>query len=115
MKIQEMKSGILHLNKKMEDERRENLFDMPRSGDWPDDRKAESPLRLVPDSELDKPIWSVISFDRRVAGALTYDLAAELMSGLDARGVNGLCIVTDQAAERIKVRRTTKSVDQVLR
>jgi hypothetical protein len=51
-------------------------------------------------SELDEPRWSVVSFDKREAGGLTYRQATELMSFLEGRRVNGLCIVTDESANR---------------
>lgn len=52
-------------------------------------------------SELDEKRWSVVSFDRREAGSLTYAQAVRSMSELDQNGVAGLCIVTDEAGERI--------------
>ncbi len=100
MKIQEMRPGVLHLNKRLEAERREDFFDIfasERATDAPVERTA--PLIL---SELDQPRWSVVSFDRREAGGLSYSQALALLSDLDDRGVAGLCIVTDDAAERLK-------------
>jgi hypothetical protein len=55
-------------------------------------------------SELDEPIWSVVSFDRCEASGLTYAAAAQKMAELDARKVSGLCVVTDEAASRISVK-----------
>ena len=94
MKIQEIKSGILHLHKKMESERRENVFEMRPTVE----ANAAPASPSTPHCELDEPRWSVISFDRREGGSLTYDQAAMLMEQLNATGVSGLCIVTDQAA-----------------
>jgi len=51
---------------------------------------------------LDEPRWSVISFDKCEAVSLTYKQAADFMSLLDARGIAGLCIVTDEAAKRLR-------------
>ena len=99
MKIQEMRSGILHLNRRMENERRDNILEMPRVSE----ALPEPILPSAPDSELEEPRWSVISFDRREAGGLTYNQAAMLLSELDAHDVAGLCIVTDDAAARIRV------------
>lgn len=51
-------------------------------------------------SEFDAPRWSVISSDERAASGLSYLQAVKLvreMSGL----ASGLCIVTDEAADRI--------------
>ena len=53
-------------------------------------------------SELDTPLWSVVSFDKCEASGLTYHAAAALMAEKEAAGVYGLCIVTDEAASRIK-------------
>lgn len=52
-------------------------------------------------SELDKPIWAVVSFERIEASGLTYKQAAEKMIGLDAKNIAGLCIVTAEAAAHI--------------
>jgi hypothetical protein len=52
-------------------------------------------------SELDLPQWSVVSFDKCEASGLTYPAASKLMSEMDAAGVYGLCIVTDEAAARV--------------
>ena len=53
-------------------------------------------------SELDKQLWSLASFDKCEASGLTYHAAATLMDEKEAAGVYGLCIVTDEAASRIK-------------
>lgn len=53
-------------------------------------------------SELDEPIWSVVSFERVEAVGLSYAQASKLMSELDGRKVPGLCIVANAAAARIK-------------
>ena len=53
-------------------------------------------------SELDLPRWSVVSFDVCEASGLTYDAAVSLLIEKEARGVYGLCIVTDEAARRVK-------------
>lgn len=53
-------------------------------------------------SELKERRWSVISFDRTEAISLSYAEAVSKMTGLEAAGVNGLCIVTDEAAARVK-------------
>jgi len=51
--------------------------------------------------ELHQPIWSVISFDRREAAGLEYSEAFRQLEELGAKGVAGLCVVTDDAAARI--------------
>jgi hypothetical protein len=98
MKIQDMRSGIVHLNKRMEREPQQNHFG--------DEHAARGVAEPEPEAgaekpcELDAPCWSVVSFDKREAGALTYRQAAELMAFLETRGRNGLCIITDDAALR---------------
>lgn len=53
-------------------------------------------------SELAAMSWSVVSFDKREAGNLTYEQAEAKIQELIAQKVSGLCIITDEAAERIK-------------
>jgi hypothetical protein len=53
-------------------------------------------------SELDSPIWSVISFERVEAAELDYASAARLLAELENKKVAGLCIVTTDTAARIK-------------
>ena len=52
-------------------------------------------------SELEMPIWSVITFDEIAASSLTYTDAAEKLEKLKAEKVSGLCIITDEAAARM--------------
>jgi hypothetical protein len=103
MKIQEMRSGIAHLNKKTEREP-QGLSEYY----WPDSAGAarglaenEPEQRTETPSDLDQAVWSVVSFDRREAGGLTYRQAAELIAFMNGRGAAaGLCIITDEAAAR---------------
>ena len=53
-------------------------------------------------SELDMPMWSVVSFDACEASGLTYHEAVKMMTDKEAAGVYGLCIVTDEAAARVR-------------
>ena len=94
MKIQDMRSGISHLNKRMDGEGRENAFGTATAAE------PEIEPRPRVSSELDEPRWSVVSFDKREAGGLTYHQAAVLMPKLEAYRINGLCIITDDAAKR---------------
>lgn len=55
-----------------------------------------------PLSELGEMQWSVVSFDKCEAGGLTYVQAEEKMAELLANNVYGLCIVTDNAAEKVR-------------
>jgi len=48
--------------------------------------------------DLQNPMWSVVSFDGRQAGGLTYRQATNLLFELDAYDISGLCIITDEAA-----------------
>ena len=53
-------------------------------------------------SELNQPRWSVVSFDACEASGLTYPAAVKVLAEKEAAGVYGLCIVTDEAAHRVK-------------
>lgn len=97
MKIQEMRSGISHFNKKPEAEARDNVFEMRPVND----ALVEAAPEPVVAHELEEPRWSVISFDQHEAGGLSYRQAAELLAELDLHGISGLCIITDEAASRI--------------
>ena len=52
-------------------------------------------------SELQEPRWSLVSFETRLAGSLTYDEAAALMREYAGKRTSGLCIITDEAAAKI--------------
>jgi hypothetical protein len=52
-------------------------------------------------SELTEPRWSVVSFETCMAKNLTYAEAEQKMKQLEEANVSGLCIVTDETAERI--------------
>ena len=56
-------------------------------------------------SELDAPVWSLITFDKCAANGLTYADAAEQLEKLKAENVSGLCIVTDEACARITAKK----------
>ena len=100
MKIQEMRPGVLQLNRRPAADKREDFFDIFSAAPSADEEvEPSAPLIL---SELDQPRWSVVSFERREASGLAYKQAAALMEDLDSRGVAGLCIVSDEAADRIK-------------
>ncbi len=53
-------------------------------------------------SELDSNRWAVISFARCEADGLTYSQAAAKMRELDELRIAGLCLVTQETAERVK-------------
>ena len=52
-------------------------------------------------SELDLPQWSLVSFDAVEGSGLNYREAVELLEEKERAGVYGLCIVTDETAERM--------------
>jgi hypothetical protein len=56
----------------------------------------------APLSELDQPIWSVVSFERVEISNITYAAAMKHLQILEQKGVNGLCIVTAEAGKRVK-------------
>ncbi len=102
MRIQEMKSGFLHLKKRMENEGPQNYFETTAIRDVMIDPETGdvSPFEFA--CELDEPRWSVVSFDKLEAGGLTYAQAFALMNELNLHGVAGLCTVTDEAASRVR-------------
>lgn len=53
-------------------------------------------------SELELPVWSVVTFEKTAASGLTYEQAAAKLEKLKSEKVSGLCIVTDEAAARMK-------------
>ena len=53
-------------------------------------------------SELNAPHWSVVSFETCLESGLTYDNAVKKMKQFMAKRISGLCIVTDESAQRIK-------------
>lgn len=60
--------------------------------------------QIVPEtvlSELLEPRWSVITFESCAVRGLNYDEATTWLNRLKNQGLSGLCIVTDEAAERI--------------
>jgi hypothetical protein len=102
MRIEEMKPGILHLRKKMEDDGQQEFYQPdPSDAAFAAEQAAEIDLPTI-ESELSEPRWSLVSFDSHEAGGLTYPQAIALMSELDAVGIAGLCIITDEAASRLK-------------
>jgi hypothetical protein len=52
-------------------------------------------------SGLEQPCWSVLSDRGCEAGSLTHEEARRLVHRLGGEGRHGLCIVTDEAAERM--------------
>lgn len=52
-------------------------------------------------NELNEARWAVIGANDRTVRHLTYEQAVECLNVLDSEGIFGLCIVTDETAERI--------------
>jgi hypothetical protein len=113
MRIQEMRSGRAYLRRRVE-ERPET----DKAARWESDVLEEVFREVFPESEfdleftdgveasggssdLDEPRWSLDSFDGIEAGGLTYDQAARLLDILGENGINGLAIITDNAASRL--------------
>lgn len=63
-------------------------------------------------SELNEQRWSVMSERGREAGRLTYADAAGLVRTLKGDKVHGLCVVTDDAAERLAAVPSSKNGDK---
>ncbi len=56
-------------------------------------------------SELDAPIWSVVTFENCAASGLSYQEASEKLGKLKTEKVSGLCIITDEAAARLTAKK----------
>ena len=56
--------------------------------------------------ELGEPRWSVVTFEFCAAKNLTYNEAYKKMQELKEQNISGLCIITDEAAERISGKKT---------
>jgi hypothetical protein len=70
---------------------------------------AEAPFSLEEEAaelknELNEPRWAVIGAGDRTVRHLTYEQAVECRNVLEAEGIFGLCIVTDETAERVLAR-----------
>ena len=96
MRIQEMRSGLSHLRKRVSAEDVENSTD---AGEKSPSQNGGGPDVEVT-SDLEQALWSVVSFSEVEAGGLTYAQAAALTSQLDESGIPGLCIITDTAARK---------------
>ena len=74
----------------------------------PEDKVAPAEPAALPEeeaaglkNELNEPRWAVIGAGDRTVRHLTYEQAVECLAVLDAEGIFGLCIVTDETAERV--------------
>ena len=100
MRIQEMRSGNVHLKKRMPEEGQEDHFEYREAKDVVFDEEPE-PIAET-SCDLDEPRWSVVSFSEVEAGGLTYAQAVRLIAELEAAGEPGLCIITDDAARKAR-------------
>jgi hypothetical protein len=53
------------------------------------------------ENQLYEPIWAVVTFDSVVAHHLTYEEAKAWAEKLEKQMQNGICIITDEAAEKM--------------
>jgi hypothetical protein len=68
-------------------------------------------------SDLEAPFWSVLSDQGCEASGLTHEEARRLVHRLGGEGRHGLCIVTDEAANRMVAdgnRELIANVDQAV-
>lgn len=98
-----MRSGSTHLKKRVPERERISQFEYrgPREVVLPEPAAEAAPSI---DCELDRPHWSVVSFNQVEAGGLTYRQAAKLVAELEASGLAGLCLTTDDAARKALLR-----------
>ena len=88
----------------MKEEKEENQ--KPNKGQAARKKKNSSAAKSIsgknPSSELAEQRWSVVTFESRAASGLTYDEAVQKLDELREENKFGLCIITDEAAERVK-------------
>jgi len=92
MRIQEMRSGLVHFPKRTDEIDIDEIF-MRVMAD-----PGQTELAAL--SDLEEPRWSVVSFSGLEAGGLTYSQATALIDELEKHDITGLCVVTDEAARR---------------
>lgn len=63
-------------------------------------------------SELDKPVWAVVSSRRVEAGDITYPEAAAIAAALEKENVRGVCVTTADSAERFVEERIAADADR---
>ena len=96
-----MKPGIARIKERAR-ERQESFVERRSVGAAVMEPEHDAAVSSTPLSELEDFRWSVVSFDKSEAGGMTYAQASRLISELEFRGVAGLCLVTDEAAARIR-------------
>jgi hypothetical protein len=78
-------------------------INMPKNEETPEEnvQKCDRVTPEIAFGELLEPCWSVITFESCAVRGLNYDEALTWMKKLQTQGLSGLCIVTDEAADRI--------------
>ncbi len=85
----------LSVTKEMEVENEKNQLSETAQDVAPADEAEEF------SSELNEPVWSVVTYKSVAVSHLTYEEAAQWAEDLKKQGVSGLCVVTDNVAARI--------------
>lgn len=67
-----------------------------------EEEKSEQEVSEEETNDLREPLWAVIAFDGPVAKGLTYDEAMQRISEVSEEEKPGLCVVTNEVAERMK-------------
>lgn len=67
-----------------------------------EEEKPEQEEPVEETNDLREPFWAVIAFDGPIAKGLTYDEAMEKISGISEEKKPGLCVVTNEVAERMR-------------
>lgn len=66
------------------------------------ENQTEENLPEIKASEFSERCWSVVTYESVAVSNLTYSEALDWVRKLDEQKMSGLCIVTDEAAARIR-------------
>lgn len=66
------------------------------------EKQTEENLPEINASEFSEWLWSVVTYESVAVSNLTYNEALDWVKKLDEQKMSGLCIVTDEAAARIR-------------
>jgi hypothetical protein len=85
----------------------QNIVLMSETKENQDFEETETAQEVAPtveeeSKELKELRWSVITFENCAVKGLTYNEALNWREKLFNQGLSGLCIVTDEAAERVE-------------
>ncbi|QQS40746.1 MAG: hypothetical protein IPM63_15455 [Acidobacteriota bacterium] len=67
-----------------------------------EEEKSEQEVPEEETNDLREPLWAVIAFDGPIAKGLTYDEAIGKIGEFSEDEKPGLCVVTNEVAERMK-------------